>query len=525
MLFSGVTRPDFLKGLVAVAAINPSGGSARNLNVVLGSGLRGLDPVVSTAVVTSVHALMVYDLLLAQDAGGKIRPQMASWHASPDGRTYTFVLRDGLKWHDGAPVTADDCIASIKRWAQVDPMGQIVMSAAATIRALNGKSFAIVQPEANDLILEALAKTSAIPAFMMPKRVAETPPHQAITDYTGSGPFKFVTSEFQPGVKAVYEKNREYVPRREPASGSAGGKVVNIDRVQWITMPDQATALNALLNGEIDFLESIPYDLLPLTQGKSNIRVEVLNKLGSWTMARYNFLYPPFNNRTIRQAAMYAVRQEDVLRALVGDPKFYRTCAAVFGCGTQYDSKYGTDIVVPGNTAKAKQLLKQANYDGTTVVVLHPSDNRFASAQPLVVADALRKAGFNVDVQTIDWETLVARRAVQKPPSEGGWNLFVTYSAIGDQSDPIRSVFVAADGKKAWFGWPDVPAIEKLRAQFAAAPSAEQRKRIAADVDKLVIDEGVIDPLGQYFYPAGYGSKVSGWIPYSRPLFWNVRKS
>ncbi|MGH7714369.1 MAG: ABC transporter substrate-binding protein, partial [Vulcanimicrobiaceae bacterium] len=223
----------------------------------LGSGLRGLDPVVSTAVVTSVHALMIYDLLLAQDAGGKIRPQMASWHASPDGKAYTFVLRDGLKWHDGAPVTADDCVASIKRWAQVDPMGQIVMSAATSIRTLNEKSFVIAQPEANDLVLEALAKTSAIPAFMMPKRVAETPPHQSITDYTGSGPFKFVTSEFQPGVKAVYEKNRDYVPRRELASGSAGGKVVNVDRVQWITMPDQATALNALLSGEIDFLESI----------------------------------------------------------------------------------------------------------------------------------------------------------------------------------------------------------------------------------------------------------------------------
>lgn len=522
MTFS-LSRSQFVQTLAA-ATVAPSG-SSRTLTVVMSSPLRALDPVVTTAVITSIHALMVYDLLLAQDKNGRVQPQMASWTASRDGKTYTFRLRDGLKWHDGAPVTADDCIASIKRWSQVDPMGQVIMGLVTSIRSVNEKTFAIALSQPNDLILEALAKTSAVPAFMMPKRLAETPPHVPVKETIGSGPFRFVSVEFQPGVKAVYEKFRDYVPRKEPPSGSAGGKIVYVDRIEWVSMPDETTAVNALMSGEIDFMESVPYDLLPMLQGKASVRADVLNKLGSWTMARYNFLYPPFNNKLARQAAMYAVSQQDVLKALVGNPKFYRTCAAVFGCGTPYESHYGRDIVVPGNIAKAKQLLKQSNYDGTKVVVLHPSDNRFASSQPLVVSQALGNAGFNVDLQTMDWQTLTARRAVKKPPSEGGWSLFVTYSAIGDQSDPLRSVFVAADGDKAWFGWPNIPAIEDLRAKFAKAPTAAERKTIAEQVDKVVIDEGVIDPLGQYFYPAGWNAKVSGLLPYSRPLFWNVRKA
>jgi peptide/nickel transport system substrate-binding protein len=262
-----------------------------------------------------------------------------------------------------------------------------------------------------------------------------------------------------------------------------------------------------------------------MLEGKKNVKVDVPNKQGNWTMFRMNFLYPPFNNKQLRQAAMYAVSQEEVLKALIGNPKFYRTCAAVFGCGMPYESSYGKEMVVPGNLEKAKQLLKEGKYDGTPVLILHPSDNPFGSPQPLVVAQALRKAGFRVDVQTMDWQTLTNRRGNDKPPAEGGWNIFITFSAVGDQSDPIRSLFVATAGKKSWFGWPDIPAIEELRNKFALATSIEERKRLAEEIDKRVIDEGVIVPLGQYVYPSAYSSKISGVLDYSRPLFWNMKKA
>lgn len=511
--------------VAAAMALSPVGAGAQTVTAVMHSGLRVLDPIVSTAIVSSIHSLMIYDLLLAQDNTGKVQPQMASWQVTPDKKTYTFVLRDGLKWHDGAPVTAEDCIASIKRWAQVDTMGQVLMTMVTTMRAVDDKTFVIVQNQPNDLVLEALSKTSARPAFMMPKRMAETPPTQSVKENIGSGPFRFVNSEFKPGIKAVYEKNRDYVPRKEPVSGNAGGKVVHFDRLEWITMPDSMTAVNALLNGEIDFLENVPYDLLSMVEGKKGVKVDVLNKQGSWNMFRMNHLYPPFNNKLIRQAAMHAVSQEEVLKALVGNPKFYKTCPAIFGCGMPYESQYGKDIVVPSNIEKAKQLLKEGNYDGTPVVIMQPSDNAFGGPQPLVIAQSLRKAGFKVDVQTMDWQTLTTRRGNQKPPAEGGWNMFVTFSALGDFSDPMRSIFVASAGKKSWFGWPDVPAIEDARTKFSTATDPAERKRLALEVHKLAIDEGVIVPLGQFTTPAAYSTKLSGVLENSRPLFWNMRKA
>jgi peptide/nickel transport system substrate-binding protein len=518
-------RPLVLSGSLATGALLAPSALAQTVTAVMNTGLRALDPIVSTAVVTSIHALMVYDMLLAQDSTGKVQPQMASWEVSPDGKAYTFTLRDGLKWHDGVPVTAADCIASIKRWAEVDTMGQQLMKMVTTIRAVDDKTFVIVQNQANDLLLEALAKTSSRQAFMMPRRVAETPANQAINENIGSGPFRFAQAEFRPGIKAVYEKNKDYIPRREPPDASAGGKAVHVDRIEWVTMPDHMTALNALLNGEVDFLEYVPYDLLPMVEGKRGVTVNVLNKLGNWTMYRMNFLYPPFNNKLLRQAAMHAIGQGDVMKALVGNPKYYRTCASVFGCGTAYGSEYGKEVVIPSNIEKARQLLKEADYDGTPVLLLHPSDHPFGSPQPLVIAQALRQAGFNVNVQTMDWQTLTTRRGNQKPPAEGGWNMFVTFSAVGDQPDPTRSILVAAAGRKSWFGWPDVPAVEEARARFTAATNPTDRKKLAIDVQKLVIDEGVLVPLGQYVFPSAYSNKLSDVPQYTRPLFWGMKKA
>src|SRR5260370_19034071 len=115
---------------------------------------------------------------------------------------------------------------------------------------------------------------------MMPKRVAETLADKAISEQIGSGPFNFVQAEFQPGVKAVYEKNKDYMPRKEAPSWTSGGKVVKVDRVEWITMADAQTAVNALQSGDIDFMEIPPFDLLPAMAANKDLKIETLNKLG-----------------------------------------------------------------------------------------------------------------------------------------------------------------------------------------------------------------------------------------------------
>src|ERR1700737_5004690 len=377
--------------------------AGKTITAVMHSDLRVIDPLFTTAYITRDHGYMVYDTLLATDSNFKIQPQMADWKVSDDKLTYTFTLRDGLKWHDGTPVTAEDCAASLKRWGRSDNMGQKLMDFTASIEATDAKTITLKLKEPYGLVLESIGKPSSYVPFMMPKRLAETPAGQQIKEQIGSGPFKFVQPEFPPGVKAVYEKNKDYVPRKEPASWTSGAKVVKGDRVDWITMADEQTAVNALQSGDIDFMENPSFDLLPVLAADKELKVETLNKLGFQTLGRMNFLYPPFDNLKVRRAAFMAMNQKDVLDALVGNPEYYKICGAVFVCGTPQASDVGSESLVKGNgMAEAKKLLAESGYDGTPVVIMAPGDVVTLKAQPIVSAQLLREAGFKVDVQATD---------------------------------------------------------------------------------------------------------------------------
>src|SRR6266567_4244795 len=502
--------------------------AGKTITAVMHSDLRVIDPVITTAYITRDHGYMVYDTLVATDANFKIQPQMADWKVSDDKLTYTFTLRDGLKWHDGAPVTAEDCVASLRRWGKRDGMGQKLMSFTASIEAADAKTITLKLKEPYGLVLESIAKPSSVVPFMMPKRIAETPADKAISEQIGSGPFKFVQAEFQPGVKAVYEKNKDYVPRKEAPSWASGGKVVKVDRVEWITMPDAQTAVNALQSGDIDFLENPPFDLLPVVTANKDLKVEILNKLGFQTLGRMNFLYPPFDNVKVRRAALMAINQKDVLDALVGNPEYYKICGAFFVCGTPLATEEGSESLVKGNgMAEAKKLLAESGYDGTPVVVMVPGDVVTLKAQPTVAVQALRDAGFKVDVQATDWQTVVARRASQKPPKEGGWNMFFTNWVGADVVNPIANFSIGGRGTKGgWFGWAEDAKIEQLKDAYARSGSPEEQKKIAADIQKEAYDQVIYVPLGQYLAPSAWRKSLSGVLDGpATPIFWNIDKS
>src|SRR4030081_1986826 len=374
-------RPTIASGIalsvLALVAALPSQAIAagKTITAVMHSDLRIIDPGFTTAYITRDHGYMVYDTLLATDANFKIQPQMADWKVSDDKLTYTFTLRDGLKWHDGAPVTAEDCVASLKRWGKNDSMGQKLMDFTASVEATDAKTITLKLKEAYGLVLESIGKPSSLVPFMMPKRGAEAPTGTAIPEQIGSGPFKLVKAEFQPGVKAVFEKNKDYVPRKEPANWTSGGKVVKVDRVEWITMADAQTAANALQSGDIDLLENPSFDLLPMLKADKELRVEILNKLGFQTLGRMNFLYPPFDNVKVRRAAFMALNQKDVLDALVGNSEYYKICGAFFVCGTPLATEEGSESLVKGNgMAEAKKLLAESGYDGPPGGIMAPGD-------------------------------------------------------------------------------------------------------------------------------------------------------
>jgi peptide/nickel transport system substrate-binding protein len=518
-----------LSALTLSTGLSPAeAASGKTLLVKMHSDLRVTDPLFTTAYITRDHGYMVYDTLLATDSNFKVQPQMADWKISDDKLTYTFTLRDGLKWHDGAPVTAEDCVASLKRWGRMDNMGQKLMDFVAGIDAADAKTIVLKLKEPYGQVLESIAKPSSYVPFMMPKRLAETPAGQQIAEQIGSGPFKFVKAEFQPGVKAVYEKNADYVPRKEPASWTSGGKVVKVDRVEWITMPDAQTAVNALQSGDLDFIEDPPWDLLPVLAANPDIKIDTLNKFGFQTLGRMNFVLPPFDNVKVRRAALLAINQKDVLDAVVGNPKYYETCGAFFVCGTPLATDAGSgNLTKGGSMEEAKKALAESGYDGTPVAIMAPGDVASIKAQPIVAAQLLRQAGFKVDVQATDWQTVVSRRASQKPVSEGGWNMFFTNWVAADVMNPLVNFSIGGRGKNGgWFGWSEDAKIEKLKDQFARSSSPDEQKKIAAEIQQEAYDQVTYIPLGQFTIPSAWRKSITGVLDGpATPIFWNVDKS
>jgi len=523
-LFAAVT---LITGLVLGAA--PALAASKAVRVVMHAPLRILDPVTTTAYITRDYGYMVYDTLVAMDENFEVRPQMADWKVSPDNLVYTFTLRDGLAWHDGTPVTAEDCIASLDRWRQRDGMGQKLYSFVSSIKATSPKVFAITLKEPVGFVLQALGKPSSLVPFMMPKRVASTAATTAITDAIGSGPFKFVKEEFQPGVKAVFVKNEKYVPRTEKSSWASGAKAVKVNRVEWVVMPDAQTAINALTAGEIDYIDEPQIDLLRLLDGDKSVIVGNPNEFGLQVVGRMNFLNPPFNDVKVRRAAMLALKQENFLAAIAGDPKYYKVCGAMFVCGTPLATDVGSETLVKGNgMAQAQKLLKESGYDGTPIRIIHPTDVNTQRTQPVVAAQLLKEAGFKVELITVDWQAALGLRSNQKPANEGGWNMF--FSAWGgvDVASPLTSPTLNATGKmgSAWAGWPEDADIEILRDKFGRAKTAQERKAIATDLQKLAYERVIYVPLGQLSTPAAWSSKLKN-VPRgpASPYFWSVEKT
>jgi peptide/nickel transport system substrate-binding protein len=529
----GMTRREFAAG-AASAAVAASGAGQRasaaedkkTLRFIAQSDLRVLDPIWTTAYITRNHGYMLFDTLFALDDKFQTHPQMVGdYHVTDDSLLYSFTLRDGLKFHDGQPVRGRDCVASLERWMVRDSFGQTLAGEIAEMKGEDGKSFTIRLKEPFPLLISALAKVSSLVPFVMPERLAKTDPFKQVTEMVGSGPFKFVAGEFQPGNKAVYVKNADYVPRSEPPSWASGGKVVKVDRVEWLVVPDHATAAASLESGEVDWWEDPPLDLIPVFAGHDVIVADA-DPLGSMQMVRFNHLWPPFDNIKMRQAVLGVANQADFMTAIAGDPKNWTTCPSFFTCGTPMANKAGAEALTgKRDLDKAKKLIAEAGYKGEKIVILDATDQVGPHAQALVVLDLLKKLGLNAEIAAMDWGELVTRRASMKPIDEGGWNIFGTGWVGADMLDPTLNQPLRANGRKAWFGWPTDDKLEALRAHWVKSMDLEDRQGIAAQIQQRAFETVPYIPTGQYTPKTAYRANLHGVIPAPVMLMWNVEKT
>ena len=524
-------KPGFLKRAalsiaIASAAVAWAPAQAQTtLRVVMHSDLKIVDPIWTTAYITRNHGYMIYDTLFAMDAKGEIKPQMVDrYTTSPDNLTWTFTLRDGLLFHDDKPVTSEDVVASIKRWSQKDSLGQKLFTFVKDFEPVDAKTFRMTLNSPTGLVLLALGKPSSNVPFIMPKRVAETSPNEQIKEYIGSGPFVFKADEWKPGDKAVYVKFAKYKPRSDAPSGVAGGKVVKVDRVEWRAIADGQTAANALRAGEIDMVEDLVSDLLPVVAKDANVKMFDYNPLGNQYVFRFNTLHKPFDNPKVRQALFYAFNQEDFLKAQHSDPKYYKVCKALFVCGSPLASDKGMDDKFESNMKKARELLAEAKYDGTPILLMHSTDLPVLTNLAPVAKSLMERAGFKVDMQSMDWQSVVARRAKKDAPTAGGWHGFLTSWVSADVLNPVGTAFLNASCDKALFGWPCDEQLEKLRDQFSRETDPAKQKAIAEQVQLRYLEYPTHVNLGQWYKPVALRKNVDGMMVAPVPVFWNMEK-
>ena len=473
---------------------------------------------------------MVYDTLFALDGNYRPRPQMVASHTlSPDGRVYTFTLRAGLRWHEGGTVSAEDAVASLRRWSRRDAMGRRLFARVTSLQASNRRTFTLTLREPYALVLEALGKLSSLPAFIMPRRLAESGALAPLTEVNGSGPFRFVADRFRPGLRAVYEKFEGYRPRPEPADLAAGGKVARVQRVEWLHFSSPRAARLALVTGEVDYYERPPRESVPDLERTPGIEVRAVNPLGAQGWLRINHLHPPFDRPKARQALLGIVNREDFLRLIAGGEKYRGACPGRFRCGEAGNSPSSSPSTEPPqpdlapDLDKARTLLAEGGYGGQPLVLLDPTDVPILHEAALLTAHLLRAIGATVDVQTMDWETLRSRREDKAAPAQGGWHLFPTWINGEDALHLAASEgFSAGCSAGGWYGWPCDSELERLRTAWMRESRPRRRARLGVLWDERAAQVVPYVPYGRWLYPTAYSRRLSGVLSSPVPFFWNI---
>jgi peptide/nickel transport system substrate-binding protein len=525
-------RRDFLKGasLAVAGAAAPAFGqpsAAKTLRVIHTSNLSSLDPIFTTAPGTRSYGFLTFDQLLAVDANYVPRPQMAEgWSVEDDGRSYVFGLREGLQFHDGEPVRSQDCVPSIQRWAARDGFGKLMMGFVDTMEVIDDRKFRIRLKKPFRLLPDALAKSSGPSCLIMPERMAKTDPLKQVTECVGSGPYRFLPDEWVPGARAAWAKFDGYVPRKEPVSDMAGGRIPAVDRIEWSIITESSTAMAALQAGEQDYWDLVPADLMPVLAADPGVVMTQRIKLGAYEMLQFNHLQPPFSNPAVRQAIAMALDQADLLRSAISDPALMRVCHSIYPVGTPYWSESGAEVLDVKSVEKAKAALKAAGYAGEKVVLLGFSDTSSGQAMSQYLEDLLKRIGMSVELVSLDFASMTQRRTNRGPVDQGGWSAFITGWTGADILNPGVNPLLRGGGTATgWFGWADDPALEALRDQWASATDADEQARLATAIQVEAFKTLLYVPLGSTIYYSAYRKNVTGVFPSTYSTFWNIGKS
>jgi len=526
-------RRDLLKaaaaGAAAIAA--PRIGRAERQNKLVfvpTSDLAVLDPVVTFNRPTRNYAYLVFDTLYGLDTSWVAQPQMVEGHQiEQDGLIWNLKLRDGLRFHDNQPVLARDVVASIRRFAQRISLTGALMTATDELSAPDDRTVRFQLKRPFPHLPDALAGPGGTVPAIMPERLAATSPFKPVAEIVGSGPYRFLPEEHVSGARSAFARFARYQPRPDGAVGfTSGPKIAHFDRVEWLTL-DTFSAMAALQKGEIDWWETPPRDLIEQIARDRDITA-VSQYATAMGILRFNHLHPPFDNPAVRRALLGAVDQAEAMTAVAGEDRTaWYDGAGLFSTGTPLANDAGVEIMrTPRDYASVRRQLEHAGYKGETVVIISPTDLPGMRNLSLVGADQLRRAGMKLDLQEMDFGSIVRRRTNQAPPDKGGWNVFFSFLDRSiPNTNPYGNQAIRADGLAGWDGWPTSARIEALRAAWLDAAGLDEQRRICTELQMQLWQDVPYIPMGEYWQTTAYRKGLLGVLPGCFTVFYGVRRA
>ena len=487
-----------------------------------------LDPTFAGTPHTRSHGYLVFDTLYGLDDTFTACPQMIDGHAvENDGFVWRLRLREGLRFHDGTPVLARDAAASIRRAAARDGLCQALMAATDELRAPDDRTIVFRLNRPFPHLPVALAGLGTITPIILPERLANTDAAKPITEMVGSGPYRFIAADFVMGERSAYERFEGYGPRPngKPVYRS-GPKVAHVDRVEWVTIDDASTAASALQRGEVDWLQSVSADQVPLLAKDRNVVAKITEPTGSIGIMRFNHLHPPFDNPAIRRALLGAVDQADIMNAVAGtDQRYWRDGVGLFHAGTPFANDAGIEVLSsPRDVGEARRAVAAAGYRGESVTVLATGGSGYIPVLSQVGADLLRRVGMNVDLQMTDYATMARRIFKKESPGQGGWNVYFTPAEGAFNHTPATNDYIRGDGKSGAPGWPKSAMFEELRQCWLDAGDLAEQRSIAVRAQRQLWLEVPYIPMGQWFRVTAHRRDLTD-VPWGFAAFYGVRRS
>ena len=465
----------------------------------------------TTAIVVQIPSIHVFESLMAYDEEWVAQPMLCEdVDISDDGLTIAFNLREGVNFHNGDVMDADDVVASIERWMSMAGNGQDTSPFVESVEAVDDLTVEWQLNSSFAPLLNYMSSPLGYTCIIVPAEIAEEAMDDRLGDdqYIGTGPYQFV--EHIPDQHILVERFDDYSSRDDDASNYAGAKTAYADEIRFVTVPDSSARIAGVEGGDYHWAEEVTRDDFDRLQENDDVQTEILAPL-RWKGIIFNKQRGPFTDPNLRRAVLYALDKEEIMFAAFGDENFWRLDHSLLPEETVWHSDVGADEHNIMDLDEARQLVEESDYDGEVIRWMSPSDREDYYAVALTGAPMLEEIGLNVEVLGVDWGTVVDRRT---DPDE--YEIFNTGFGFGPE--PTTVAFIPAD----WPGWWDSEAKDDALQAVMEETEQEAREDLWDDFQQVFYDEVPVIKVGDFFALTIFRSELHGGLVAQEPRFWNV---